>query len=75
MVRAAVLLLFPALVLLASAELDDSSCRDGVLSGNETGVDCGGPLCFPCADGEPCGTARVAALQRGGASMLALPCA
>ncbi|MCH2231721.1 MAG: gliding motility-associated C-terminal domain-containing protein [Crocinitomicaceae bacterium] len=25
------------------------SCNDGILNGNETGIDCGGPSCTPCA--------------------------
>jgi len=30
------------------------SCRDGIVDGNETDVDCGGPDCEPCDDGEDC---------------------
>lgn len=29
-------------------------CGDGVMNGAETGVDCGGPACAPCADLEGC---------------------
>ena len=29
-------------------------CADGVLDGNETDVDCGGPDCAPCASGKMC---------------------
>lgn len=29
-------------------------CADGHLSGNETAIDCGGPQCDPCDDGEDC---------------------
>ncbi|MEX1365069.1 MAG: hypothetical protein AB1Z98_18210 [Nannocystaceae bacterium] len=32
----------------------DPSCRDGVLNGDETDVDCGGPTCPGCDDGEDC---------------------
>ncbi|MEM9544822.1 MAG: GEVED domain-containing protein [Bacteroidota bacterium] len=35
----------------ANAQIDDGSCEtctDGVLNGDETGVDCGGTLCAPC---------------------------
>ncbi len=28
----------------------DPTCSDGVQNGNETGVDCGGPDCAPCAE-------------------------
>jgi hypothetical protein len=27
------------------------TCTDGVQNGMETGIDCGGPMCTPCADG------------------------
>jgi hypothetical protein len=30
------------------------SCADGVKNGNETGVDCGGPDCPRCANGQTC---------------------
>jgi hypothetical protein len=29
-------------------------CNNGQLDGEETGVDCGGNDCLPCADGDPC---------------------
>jgi hypothetical protein len=29
-------------------------CQDGVQNGSETDVDCGGPSCRPCAEGETC---------------------
>ncbi|MGK4007136.1 DUF4215 domain-containing protein [Sorangium sp. So ce1036] len=29
-------------------------CGDGVMNGDETGVDCGGPSCVPCAELEGC---------------------
>ena len=29
-------------------------CNDGVRNGNETGVDCGGGACVPCASNLPC---------------------
>jgi len=31
----------------------EQSCQDGIQSGGETGVDCGGPCpsCFSCTDG------------------------
>jgi formylglycine-generating enzyme required for sulfatase activity len=31
-----------------------SSCSDGILDGQETDVDCGGPNCGPCSDGKHC---------------------
>lgn len=31
-------------------------CYDGVKDANETGVDCGGGTCSPCATGSPCNT-------------------
>ena len=31
-----------------------TNCADGELSGNETDVDCGGPTCDGCTDGEGC---------------------
>jgi hypothetical protein len=31
-----------------------ASCHDGMMDGNETGVDCGGPTCAPCATGQGC---------------------
>ncbi|MEO8905087.1 MAG: hypothetical protein ABI488_21750 [Polyangiaceae bacterium] len=36
----------------------DASCTDGVQSGSETAVDCGGGACSPCASGENCLAAR-----------------
>ncbi len=33
------------------------ACNDGVANGNETGLDCGGPNCLPCANGQPCAVA------------------
>jgi Sulfatase-modifying factor enzyme 1 len=30
------------------------SCSDGVQNGQETDVDCGGPTCTPCTNGEAC---------------------
>jgi Cys-rich repeat protein len=30
------------------------SCMDGVQNGQETDVDCGGPICAPCAAGKKC---------------------
>ena len=38
----------------ASATTTASSCSDGVLSGDETGVDCGGRVCARCASGGIC---------------------
>jgi hypothetical protein len=32
------------------------SCTDGILNGQETGVDCGGPTCPPCPAGQGCST-------------------
>ena len=55
-------LLLPAALLLVAVETAiTTECGDGVRSGNETGVDCGGPHCPPCADGELCSTASAAA--------------
>lgn len=31
-----------------------AGCRDGVLDGSETAIDCGGPDCAPCRDGTLC---------------------
>lgn len=31
------------------------TCFDGIRNGQETGVDCGGPECSPCVDGQSCG--------------------
>jgi hypothetical protein len=36
----------------------DASCVDGVQSGSETGIDCGGGACPPCASGLSCLAAR-----------------
>jgi hypothetical protein len=36
----------------------DASCTDGVQSGTETDVDCGGGACSPCASGLKCVAAR-----------------
>jgi hypothetical protein len=36
----------------------DASCTDGVQSGSETGIDCGGGACSPCASGFDCLAAR-----------------
>ena len=33
----------------------DARCYDGILNGNETDIDCGGPLCKPCAGCNKCG--------------------
>ncbi|RFN60137.1 hypothetical protein [Marixanthomonas ophiurae] len=32
--------------------IDLQTCNDGIQNGSETGVDCGGTACEPCADGE-----------------------
>ena len=29
----------------------DATCDDGIMNGDETGVDCGGSMCEPCGDG------------------------
>ncbi|TVZ17009.1 hypothetical protein JM81_3283 [Maribacter sp. MAR_2009_72] len=46
------------LLFVASCSDDDNmeiptaeTCDDGVMNGDETGVDCGGSLCEPCEDG------------------------
>jgi hypothetical protein len=31
-----------------------STCSNGIKDGQETDTDCGGPDCFPCADGKRC---------------------
>jgi hypothetical protein len=36
---------------------EPSLCSDGVKNGAETGIDCGGGTCLPCAVGEPCAAA------------------
>ncbi|MEM9458200.1 MAG: hypothetical protein AAGF11_28755 [Myxococcota bacterium] len=33
---------------------EDPSCVDGLQNGEETDVDCGGPDCAPCGDGQMC---------------------
>src|SRR5579872_3323684 len=56
---------FPVLSLLAIAVLTSCgstppptppapTCMDGVKNGMETDVDCGGPVCGPCAAGKAC---------------------
>lgn len=53
------LLLFGTFLFVQCTE-DDSdrvidppaTCNDGIQNGNETGIDCGGPDCPPCEDGE-----------------------
>jgi hypothetical protein len=32
----------------------DNPCNDGILNGQETDVDCGGPICPRCSDGKRC---------------------
>jgi len=39
------------------APAPSETCADGVLNGDETDVDCGGPLCSACALGDDCATA------------------
>lgn len=39
---------------VAGACVSNPSCTDGIKNGNETGVDCGGGICPPCASGQPC---------------------
>lgn len=34
--------------------LQDNTCANGIRDNFETDVDCGGPLCAPCADGKQC---------------------
>jgi len=31
--------------------IDQETCDDGIQNGDETGIDCGGPICLPCDDG------------------------
>jgi hypothetical protein len=31
-----------------------ATCTDGIQNGQETGVDCGGPICQPCGGGQGC---------------------
>lgn len=38
----------------ANAALQDNTCTNGIQDNFETDVDCGGPLCAPCADGQQC---------------------
>ncbi|MEM7157417.1 MAG: hypothetical protein AAF799_31515 [Myxococcota bacterium] len=38
----------------AAGECEDPTCNDGLMNGNETDVDCGGPDCLPCDGGEMC---------------------
>ena len=35
----------------------NNTCSDGIKDGSETDVDCGGPVCKPCANGQMCGVA------------------
>ncbi|PKN56151.1 MAG: hypothetical protein CVU56_17515 [Deltaproteobacteria bacterium HGW-Deltaproteobacteria-14] len=39
-------------------DCDPATCADAVANGDETDVDCGGPVCDPCAEGEACEVAR-----------------
>ena len=39
----------------SAATAGDGTCTDGVISGEESGVDCGGRVCARCADGVSCG--------------------
>ena len=39
---------------LPSGQCEDETCVDLVQNGNETDVDCGGPDCAPCDDGDAC---------------------
>ena len=34
------------------AFLHADPCADGIMNYNETDVDCGGPLCLPCDQGQ-----------------------
>ncbi len=38
----------------SSSGMAPSSCTDGIEDGQETDVDCGGPVCPPCQDGQRC---------------------
>lgn len=38
-------------------EMATPTCSDGIMNGNETGVDCGGGTCPPCSNGQGCLTA------------------
>jgi hypothetical protein len=38
----------------AAGERSKPSCDDGLVNGDETDVDCGGPTCTPCPDGSVC---------------------
>ena len=35
-------------------DCDPATCADAVANGDETDVDCGGPVCDPCAEGDGC---------------------
>jgi cysteine-rich repeat protein len=41
----------------ASCTFEGTTCASGELDGAETGVDCGGPSCAPCAEGGACASA------------------
>ena len=51
--------LFMGIILVSSCSDDDdymppeemATCTDGIMNGDETGVDCGGTACQPCEDG------------------------
>ena len=36
------------------SDLPPATCTDGLLNGDETDVDCGGPICLGCAEGQLC---------------------
>jgi len=46
------------MTLAPNGEAGPGSCTDGVQDGDETDVDCGGPICTPCAESRMCLQAR-----------------
>ncbi len=40
--------------MVCTADTCAATCTDGVKDGSETGTDCGGPTCMPCAAGGGC---------------------
>jgi hypothetical protein len=45
---------FALLLCACHVTVIDDHCSDGLLNGNETDIDCGGPTCGSCLDGETC---------------------
>lgn len=51
-----------------------TDCGDGVENGNETGLDCGGPDCGDCANGEGCDTGNDCVSGYCGAGNICMAC-